>query len=100
MLDIISIARECPGMMLTISASDLVQAQTRLIDEVKKEMESMKATKETAKLKTREEVLDLLNVVPSTLWRWRKSGYLVPINVGGQYRYRSSDIEQIMEGTK
>ena len=34
----------------------------------------------------------------STLWRWAKSGYLVPVEYGGQRRYRVADVQQILKG--
>lgn len=51
-------------------------------------------------LLTREMVMEKLNIVPSTLWRWAKSGYLVPVNVGGQRRYKSTDVDEILEGKR
>ena len=49
-------------------------------------------------LLTRKEVLKILGVDASTLWRWAKSGYLVPSNFGGQRRYKASDIRNLAEG--
>ena len=43
-------------------------------------------------------VAEMLDVDKSTLWRWAKVGYLVPINVGGKRRYRMSDVKRILEG--
>ena len=34
----------------------------------------------------------------STLWRWAKSGYLVPVEYGGQRRYRVADVQRILNG--
>jgi predicted DNA-binding transcriptional regulator AlpA len=51
-------------------------------------------------LLTRKEVLKMLGIDASTLWRWDKTGYLVPINFGGQKRYKTSDIRALTEGKK
>lgn len=51
-------------------------------------------------LLTRKEVLGTLGIDASTLWRWAKTGYLVPIRYGGQKRYRAADIRAIVEGKK
>ncbi|GHT32412.1 hypothetical protein AGMMS49574_15880 [Bacteroidia bacterium] len=51
-------------------------------------------------LLTRKEVLKILGIDASTLWRWAKSGYLVPINFGGQKRYKASDIRNLAEGKR
>jgi len=45
-------------------------------------------------------VAEMLDVDKSTLWRWAKIGYLVPINVGGKRRYRMSDVNRILNGDK
>ena len=42
--------------------------------------------------------MEMLDVSQSTLWRWQKAGYLVPLNVGGKRRYRMSDVRRILEG--
>ena len=34
----------------------------------------------------------------SSLHRWAKSGYLVPVSWGGRRMYRQSDIDKIMKG--
>ncbi len=51
-------------------------------------------------LLTRREVLKMLGIDSSTLWRWAKTGYLVPFNFGGQKRYKASDILELVEGKK
>ena len=47
---------------------------------------------------SRKEVLAALKIDSSTLWCWAKSGYLVPVEYGGQRRYRVSDVQQILKG--
>lgn len=43
-------------------------------------------------------VSEILDVDKSTLWRWAKAGYLVPIKIGTKTRYRKSDIEKLLSG--
>lgn len=100
MIDIITLAKECPGTILAVRADDLVEANNRLIDQVRNDLEREVAHKNEVVYLTREMVLQKLNVVPSTLWRWQKRGYLVPVMVGGQNRYRSTDIDRILEGER
>ena len=45
-----------------------------------------------------EKAMELLSISKSTIWRWKQRGYLVPIRVGGNDRYRIQDIKKIMEG--
>ena len=49
-------------------------------------------------LLTTEKAMELLSIRKSTIWRWKQRGYLVPIRVGGNDRYRIQDIKKIMEG--
>ena len=97
-LDIIKIAQECPGTILAVRADDLMEANTRLIDRVRADLERAIAENRETSYWTREQVIAKLNVDPSTLWRWAKRGYLVPIKVGGENRYKSTDIDRILEG--
>lgn len=85
-------------MMVTITAGDLVKANSQLITNAKQELTEEISRKESVTYFTRDQVVNQLNVDPSTLWRWKKRGYLVPINVGGQLRYKSTDIDKILEG--
>lgn len=85
-------------MAVTITAGDLVKANNQFIADVKRELTEEISRKESITYLTREMVVKKLNVDPSTLWRWKKRGYLVPINVGGQLRYKSTDIDKILEG--
>jgi len=98
MLDIIKIATECPGTIIAVRADDLIEANSRLIDRVRADLEKDIERKQDVEYLTREQVMKKLNIVPSTLWRWNKRGYLVPIKVGGENRYKSTDIERILEG--
>ena len=47
---------------------------------------------------SRDKAMEILGKGSTTLWRWKKMGYLVPITVGANDRYRMSDIRRIMEG--
>ena len=97
-VDVIKLAKAFPGAIIAIQAGDLVAANARLIDEAKANMERAAAQKAGAHRVTAEEVMETLRISETTLWRWQKSGYLVPLNVGGQRRYKSADVEAIMEG--
>ena len=97
---IIKLAQECPGAIISIKVTDLVAANQLLIAEVRKETEEIINKKNAVVFFSREDVMKKLNIASSTLWRWQRSGYLVPINVGGQRRYKSTDIDEILEGKR
>jgi|BioPla2DNA2_1021312.scaffolds.fasta_scaffold24232_4 hypothetical protein len=99
-MNLIEVARENPNIIVSVKVGDLIQANTVLIAELKGQIEKDIAKRQEVTYLTREMVMSKLNVVPSTLWRWQKKGYLIPISVGGQNRYRSTDIDEILEGKR
>ena len=96
--NLVELAKQCPGLQVTISLGELVEANTLLIAETKRELEQTIADQKTETYPSREKVMEMLDVSQSTLWRWQNSGYLVPLNVGGKRRYRMSDVRRILEG--
>ena len=96
--ELINLAKECPGLQVTISLSDLIEANTMLIADTKKELEQLITDEKSETYPSREKVMEMLDVSQSTLWRWQKAGYLVPLNVGGKRRYKMSDVRRILEG--
>ena len=96
--DLITIAKQCPDLVVSIRLHDLVEANTLLIAEAKRELEQMITDQNAETYPSREKVMEMLDVSQATMWRWQKSGYLVPINVGGKRRYRMSDVKRILEG--
>ena len=98
--DLITIAKQCPDLIVSIRLHDLVEANTLLIAEVKQQLEQTITDQNAETYPSREKVMEMLDVSQATMWRWQKSGYLVPINVGGKRRYRMSDVKRILEGEK
>lgn len=98
MVDLIKLAQEAPGTIIAVPVGDLVKANIWLVEKTLADMEHAVAQKNAVTYLTREQVIEKLNIVPSTLWRWQKRGYLVPVKVGGENRYRSTDIDKILEG--
>jgi excisionase family DNA binding protein len=47
---------------------------------------------------TPKQVCEILGVDNSTLWRWKRKGYLVPANVGGKVRYKMSEVKALLNG--
>lgn len=70
-------------------ALSLINAAQEMGKQQKKEEERYLTTRETAKK---------LNVSGNTLWRWKRSKYLVPVKVGGTPYYKMSDIEKLLKG--
>lgn len=95
--NLVELAKECPGLQVTISLGELIDANRMLIAEVKRELEQEIADSKAETYISRDKAMEILDVSSSTLWRWKKMGYLVPVTVGANDRYRMSDIRRIME---
>lgn len=98
--NLVQLAKECPNLQVTITLGELMEANTLLIADTKRELEQLITDANTETYPSREKVMEMLGVCEATLWRWAKSGYLVPLNVGGKRRYRMSDVKRILEGEK
>jgi len=96
--NLIELAKECPGLQVTITLGELIEANRLLIAEVKRELEQEIADSKAETYISREKAMEILDVSSTTLWRWKRMGYLVPVSVGANDRYRMSDIRRIMEG--
>lgn len=46
-------------------------------------------------LLAKKDVIEGLGVSHTTLWKWEKSGYLVPIKVGKRVYYKRDDLEKL-----
>ena len=95
----LQLAKECPGLQVSITLGELVEANRLLIAEAKRELEQEIADSKAETYISREKVMEITGKSSTTIWRWQKINYLVPVSsVGGTYRYRMSDVRRIMEG--
>lgn len=99
--DLIQLAEQYPGLTISVSLDDLLTAGRTLADElldsiVRTHDEHPAPAKEEDELLTKEETRRKLGVSVTTLWRWAQDGYLTPIKVGVQVRYRLSGINAIL----
>lgn len=84
------------NVSITVATNDLLQFANHLIRSTKEELENSILTQKDDPLVTPDEVTKILHVDRSTLWRWAKTGYLIPIEVGGKRFYKQSDIDNIL----
>lgn len=97
---IAELAREYPGVSITIQAADLLAFGEKLV------ADSMAAARgaEAARIKAAEaedlitaaQAQELFGVSAPTLWRWRKRGYLEGVPVGGRIKYHKADCRRIL----
>ena len=79
---------------ITVGVSDIAK-------QVLAEMQGEKKFVRTiAEFLTARETADFLKIDPSTLIRWSKSNYLVPVRIGSRKMYRIEDLEAILAGDK
>jgi hypothetical protein len=95
---LIELAKECPNVNITVTAGDLADMVTYCVNYTRKELEQLITDANTEVYPSAAQVSKILDVDKSTLWRWRKLGYLVPIEVGGKRRYKMSDIKKLLNG--
>jgi len=48
-------------------------------------------------LYTREQTQEILNVCSTTLWKYERSGYLMPVRIGKRVFYKQSEIEKAVK---
>lgn len=95
-MSIQEIIKSGANVSITIGTNDLLQFANHLIRTTKEELESTILTKRKEIYVTPDETSTQLRVDRSTLWRWSKTGYLIPIEVGGKRLYKQSDIDNIL----
>lgn len=94
-MNVTEILNSGANVTFAISATDLREFSLALIAEAKA-LESNKPEQES--YLSIQEVCDILHVSSNTLWRWGKSGYLIPCKVGRTPMYKLSDINKLREG--
>ena len=85
---------------ITVGLSDLQKFAYDLISQTKIELEAVVIADKAEIYLSRLETCEELKVDQSTLFRWAKRKYLMPIEVGGKRRYKMSDIKAILNGGK
>lgn len=96
--NLVQVAQICPDMTIAVKLNDLVEFGNILISNTKSELEQLITDQNAETYLSSNKVMEMIGVSTTTLWRWQKTGYLVPINVGGKRRYRKSDVMRIIEG--
>jgi prophage antirepressor-like protein len=93
---LIELAKQCPNVNITLKAGELIEAIDYCVNQTRKELEQLITDANTETYPSIEQVSKILDVNKTTLWRWGKQGYLVPIEIGGKRRYKMSDINKIL----
>lgn len=99
-IDMYTLATEFPDMVIQVKASDLIEAAHVFAKDLAASHNTK--TKELItpdSLFTKKEVMELLGISETTLWRWAtKYNYLQPVMIGAERRWRWKDISAIIDG--
>jgi hypothetical protein len=98
MNNIVELAKECPNISISLKVGELIEVIDYCVGKTRKELEQIITDSNTETYPTIDQVSKMLCVDKSTLWRWRKQGYLDSVEIGGKRRYRMSDVKRILEG--
>lgn len=79
-----------------ISLEDLETLFEKIVSKAKSELEHEIIEQKAETYLSLKKVAEILDVNESTLYRWKNTGYLVPIDVGGKRRYKRSDVNKIL----
>ncbi|OAV74221.1 hypothetical protein Barb7_02299 [Bacteroidales bacterium Barb7] len=84
---LLALAKECPNVIISITVSDLIEANEALIRKTKAELEQLITGTNTETYPSPDQVAKILGVDKSTLWRWAKVKVSDPIEIGGKHRF-------------
>lgn len=81
------------NVAITVTPTDLKEFALCLIDGI---LSAKNQEPQSETYLTPDEVAEELGVSPTTLWRWEKMGYLMPVKVGRKSRYKRSDVDSLL----
>ena len=97
-MNIYELAKQCPDVTISAKAGELIEMAEYCINATRAALEQQITDAAAETYPSRQKVAEILDVDLSTLHRWAKQGYLVPIEIGGKRRYKMSDVKRILEG--
>lgn len=83
------------NVLLVVSMSDLKELFNHIIDEREAEKQAVADNKHDNELVNADDTAKILGVKTNTLWRWGRSGYLIPVKIGRKSFYKQADIDRI-----
>lgn len=88
------------NVSVSIGLDDLRRWHQEVLADTKRQLEQAITDANAETYPSAKKVAEILDVNESTLFRWRKKGYLVPIEIGGKRRYKMSDVNKILGRAK
>lgn len=84
------------GVYLVVGASEMREAFQEFVQIIRESEDERRAYDDELATVTREEATKIFNRSYSTLLRWEKDGYLVPVKIGKAPLYKMSDIKNVL----
>lgn len=84
------------GVYLVVGASEMKDAFQEFVRVMRESEEERRAYNDEMATVTREEAIRIFNRSYSSLLRWEKEGYLVPVKIGKTPLYKMSDIKKVL----
>ena len=88
------------AISVTVKIEDLKEFAQFIIEDTRKKFEQAIIDGMVEQYVEPKEISQILGVSITTLWRWAKRGYLVPVEIGGKRRYKMSEIKTILNGSR
>ncbi len=85
------------NVLMVVSLNDLKELFNHIIDEREAEKQAVADNEHDNELVGADDTAKILNVKRNTLWRWSKSGYLIPVKIGRKPFYKQADIDRIKD---
>lgn len=99
-MNINELFRSGANVTVSILLNDLKEWHKEVLADTRRELEEVVLSDKMETYPTPKQVAEILQCDLTTLWRYGKRGYLVPIEVGGKRRYRMSEVKAILNGGK
>lgn len=96
-MSIAEIMSQKENVLLVVSLDDLKELFSTLLDEREAERQAESESQHNDELVSADETAVILGVKRNSLWRWAKSGYLVPVKIGRTCYYKRGDIDKLKQ---
>lgn len=85
------------NVLLVVSLDDLKELFSTLLDKREAERQAESESQHNDELVSADETAVILGVKRNSLWRWAKSGYLIPVKIGRTCYYKRVDIDKLKQ---
>jgi len=95
--DLIKLAEEFPNLQISITLKDLLEGGRMIMAEARDQIAREMAEGKTETYLRTAKACEVLDISTTTLWRIEKKGWLHPVFIGGEKRYKLSELKEYLE---